>query len=177
MMKKQIQLLLLFGILSSLHTTAAFAQTPLKVCPNPAAPCTSKHKDFAAYEMSFKLPAKIKPNTLYKSEAFYAVILKDKIKVSEKEECDGGEYHKRIENERKQTQKLYPDRKVFAAYQCPDMAAIVYEINGQSYNENFLAVYGGTTMEEANQVLEQAKAKYPKASIKKMRAVFENIQQ
>ena len=57
------------------------------------------------------------------------------------------------------------------------MAAIVYEINGQSYNENLLEVYGGKTLQEANQVIEQAKVKFPKAIIKKMRAVFENIQQ
>ena len=176
-MTLRLQSVFAFCIINAFLIVSGVAQTPLKVCPNPTAPCASKHKDFAAYEMPFKLPTKIKPNTLYKSEAFYAVIFKDKIKVSEKEECDGGEYHKRIENERKQTQKLYPERKVFAAYQCPDMAAIVYEINGQSYNENFLAVYGGTTLEEANQVLEQAKVKFPKAIIKKMRAVFENIQQ
>ena len=176
-MKLCLQTLLFFCLLTTLLVFSAFAQTPLKVCPDPAAPCTSNHKEFAPYEMPFKLPAKIKPNTDYKSEPFFAVILKDKIKVSAQEECDGGEFHKRIENERKQTQKVYSDRKVFAAYQCPDMAAITYEINGKAYNENFVAVYGGTTQEEANQVLVKVKVKYTKADVKKMRVLFENIQQ
>jgi len=176
-MKLRLTVLLPLWIFTSPLVFSTLAQTPLKVCPDPAAPCASKHKDFAPYEMPFKLPAKIKPNTPYKSEPFFAIILKDKIKVSAEEECDGGEFHKRIENERKQMQKLYPERKVFASYQCPDMAAITYEINGKGFNENFIAVYGGTTQEEANQVIEKVKAKYPKAIVKKMRAVFENIQQ
>lgn len=176
-MRRYLQFLLFFCLLTTLLVRSTYAQTPLKVCPDPATPCASKHKDFAPYDLSFKLPAKIKPNTPYKSEPFFAIILKDKIKVSAEEECDGGEFHKRIENERKQTQKLYPERKVFASYQCPDMGAIEYEINGKGYNENFVAVYGGTTQEEANQVFEKVKAKYPRAVVKKMRAVFENIQQ
>ena len=176
-MNLRLQTLLFFYLFTTLLVCSSFAQTPLKVCPDPAAPCASKHKEFAPYDMPFKLPAKIKPNTPYKSEPFFAVLLKDKIKVSAEEECDGGEFHKRIENERKQTQKFYPERKVFASYQCPDMGAIEYEVNGKGYNENFVAVYGGTTQEEANHVLEKVKAKYPKAVVKKMRAVFENIQQ
>jgi len=175
--KHGIRSLFFFCCMNSLLVIPSFAQTPLQICANPAAPCVSKHKEFAAYELSFKLPAKIKANTPYKSAPFFAVMLKDKIKVSEQEECDGGEYHKRLENERKQTQKLYPERKVFASYQCPDMGAIGYEVNGQSYNENFIAIYGGATPEEANQMLDKVKAKYPKATIKKMRAVFEDIQQ
>src|SRR5437868_2919225 len=77
------------------------AQTPLKVCPNPAAPCKSKHREFYPFDLSFNLPAKIKPNVDYKSAPFFAVMIKEKIQVSEKEECDGGEYHKRVENDRK----------------------------------------------------------------------------
>src|SRR5262245_36489316 len=111
MSKSKICLTLLTTAISLLPFFA-FAQTPLKVCPNPAAPCINKHGGrFAEYELSFRLPAKFKPNTFYKSEPFYAVILKDRIKVTEKEECDGGEYHQRIENERKQIQKSFPDRK------------------------------------------------------------------
>jgi hypothetical protein len=153
------------------------AQTPAKVCPNPATPCKSKHRDFYPYDLSFTLPAKIKNNTPYKSEVFFAIMLKDKIKVTEAEECDGGEFTQRIENERKQAQKLFPNQKVFASYQCPDMGALSYEINGQPYNENFFAVYAGTNMLEADTVLTQAQTKYPKATVKKMRVIFENIVQ
>ena len=153
------------------------AQTLLQVCGNPTAPCKSKHKEFAPYELSLVLPARIKTNSGYKSEVFFAVILKDKIPVTETEECDGGEFHTKIENERKKVQTLFPKHKVFAGYQCPDMAAIGYLINGQPHNENFLAVYGGATIEDANIVLFAAQGRYPKAAIKKMQAVFEHIVQ
>ncbi|MEW6131001.1 MAG: hypothetical protein AB1757_28480 [Acidobacteriota bacterium] len=153
------------------------AQTPLKVCPNPNAPCKSKHREFYPYDLSFVLPAKVKNNTPYKSEVFFAIILKSTIKLSENEECDGGEFSTKVENERKQAQKLFPHNKVFASHQCPDMGALSYEINGQPLNENFIAVYGGTNMLEADTILADAKAKYPKAVVKKMRVIFENIVQ
>ena len=46
--------------------------------------------------MSFGVPAKIKPNTSYKSAPFYAIILKD-FKQSG-DDCDGGEYTRGIES-------------------------------------------------------------------------------
>lgn len=153
------------------------AQTPLKVCVNPNSPCKSKHRDFYPYDLSFTLPARIKDNTPYKSEIFFAIILKGNIKLSETDECDGGEFSTKVENERKQAQKLFPNNKVFASHQCPDMGALSYEINGQPLNENFIAVYAGANMLEADTLLTQAQTKYPKAVIKKMRVVYENIVQ
>lgn len=173
----------LFCIFTIMLFTVAATQAPaaaqglLKVCANPATPCKSKLKEFAPYELSMMLPARVKQNTPYKSEVFFAVMVKDAIRVAENEECDGGEFHKRIEAERQQLQKLFPNNKVFAGHQCPDMAAIGYLINNQPHNENFIAVYGGATMEAATMILQAAKLKYPKATIKKMQAVFENIVQ
>lgn len=158
-------------------TLSVTAQTPLKVCSNPNSPCKSKHRDFYPYDLSFTLPAKIRNNTPYKSEIFFAVILKNKITLAEKDECDGGEFSTKVENERKQAQKLFPNNKVFASHQCPDMGALSYEVNGQPLNENFIAVYGGANMLEADTILTEAKTKYPKAVVKKMRVVYENIVQ
>jgi hypothetical protein len=153
------------------------AQTPLKVCPNPAAPCKSKHRNFYPFDLSFNLPAKIKPNVDYKSAPFFAIMLKDKIQVSEKEECDGGEFHTRIENDRKKIQTLFPDRKVFASYQCPDMGALTYIGNGNPLNDNFIAVYAGETQAEANLTLAFVQSKYPKATLKKMQVIYNLIDQ
>jgi hypothetical protein len=153
------------------------AQTPLKICPNPAAPCKSRHREFYPYDLSFNLPAKIKVNTDYKSAPFFAVLLKENIQVSAKEECDGGEFHKRVESERKTIQTIFPDRKVFASYQCPDMGALSYTVNGKPANDNFIALYAGETQEEANQALFLAQIKYPKATLKKMQVIFNQIEQ
>jgi hypothetical protein len=153
------------------------AQTPSKVCPNPAAPCKSKHREFYPYDLSFTLPAKIKPNTDYKSAPFFAVMLRENIKVSEAEECDGGEFHIRVENDRKKIQTFFPDKKVFASYQCPDMGALSYTVSGKPRDDNFIALYAGETQEEANQTLALAKIKYPKATLKKMQVSFERIVQ
>jgi hypothetical protein len=170
----QISILVLFSFCSLL---AVQAQTPLKVCPNPAAPCKSKHREFYPFDLSFNLPAKIKPNVDYKSAPFFAVILKDKIQVSEKEECDGGEFHIRIENDRKKIQTNFPDRKVFASYQCPDMGALTYTVNGKSLNDNFIALYAGDTQEAANLTLALAQTKFPKATLKKMQVIYNLIDQ
>lgn len=161
----------------SASSFTGIAQTPLKVCPNPAAPCKSKHREFYPYDLSFNLPAKIKVNTDYKSAPFFAVMLKENIQVSANEECDGGEFHKRVENERKKIQAIFPDKKVFASYQCPDMGALSYTVNGKEANDNFIALYAGETQEEANQALFLAQIKYPKATLKKMQVIFNQIDQ
>jgi hypothetical protein len=176
-MKNRFQTLLGFVVLLNLLTFSASAQTPAKVCPNPAAPCKSKHREFYPYDLSFTLPTKIKPNIDYKSAPFFAVILKENIKVSETEECDGGEYHKRVEADRKKIQTSFPDKKVFASYQCPDMGALSYTVNGQPLNINFIALYAGETQAEADLTLLLAKSKFPKATLKKMQVIFNRIEQ
>jgi hypothetical protein len=176
-MKKRFQSFSISTLLMTVFLLSASAQTPLKVCPNPAAPCKSKHREFYPYDLSFTLPAKIKVNTDYKSAPFFAVMLKENIKVSANEECDGGEYHKRVETDRKKIQTIFPDKKVFASYQCPDMGALAYVSGGKPLNDNFIAVYAGETVEEANQFLALAKFKYPKATLKKMQVIFNQIEQ
>jgi hypothetical protein len=149
------------------------AQTSLKVCPNPAAPCQSKHKSFEKYELSFTLPKVIKPNVAYSSAPFYAVILKS---FSEPE-CDQGEYSTDVERVRLDAQKMFPGRKVFADNQCPDMGAVAYTFNGKPNARVFVAVYAGDTQTDASQVLAKAKERYPNARQVRMQASFERIEQ
>lgn len=176
-MKKVLQAFTTSLICFSLLSLPAIAQTSLKVCPNPAAPCKSKHREFYPYDLSFTLPAAIKANVDYKSATFFAVMVKENIQVSEKEECDGGEFHKRVEAERKKIQVDFPDKKVFASYQCPDMGALSYFVNGQPLNDNFIALYAGATQGEADLTLLFAKSKFPKATLKKMQVIFNRIEQ
>ena len=152
------------------------AQAPLKVCADPSAPCKSPNKEFAPYELSFQLPKRLRPNVGYKSAPFWAVLLKLK-SADPDADCDEGEYSSKLENERKQVQSMFPDRKVFADQQCPDMGAVSYTISGKNNVNTFVAVYGGATRAEAETLLLKAKHKYPGASIKSMQVIFEQTEQ
>lgn len=152
------------------------------VCPIPIQPCRHKEKEFADWELSFKLPAKITPNKTYSSAPFYAVMLKTY--KSEDDDCDGGEYIEALEAERKQLQKSQPERKVFAAYACPNMDAVNYDFEGRwdkakdvELIGNFIAVYAGQTAEEAKTLRQSLLDEYPKATVKKMTAQWERIEQ
>ena len=151
------------------------------VCPIPGEPCRHKDKEFADWELSFKLPAKILPNKTYSSAPFYAIILKTQKSV---EDCDGGEYIEALEAERKEFQSSQPDRKVFASYGCPNMDAVNYDFEGRMdatgdyvLIDNFIAVYAGETAEEAEVLRRSVRDEYPKAVVKKMTVNWERIVQ
>jgi len=151
------------------------------VCADPAKPCHHKEKHIDDWELSFRLPAKLQPNKTYSSVAYYAVMLEV---YDSAEDCDGGEYREEIEAERKELQKDNFGRKVFAEYGCPNMAAVGYDFEGKwdakkerTLIGDFLAIYAGDTKEEAGQLLEKLKPRYPKASIKRMTANYEWIVQ
>lgn len=151
------------------------------VCPDPEKPCRHKGKEFADWELSFRLPAKIAPNKTYSSAPFYAVLLKTYKSV---EDCDGGEYIEAIENERKEFQNAQPDRKVFASYGCPNMVAVNYDFYGRwdankesVLIDNFIAVYAGETEEEAEVLRRSVRDEYPKAVVKRMTTNWERIEQ
>jgi hypothetical protein len=143
-------------------------ETSTEVCPNPSAPCQHKQKRFEPYELSFRLPSKLK-KTIYKSSVFYGIILET---IAESD-CDEGETSSVMENKRKNAQAFLSDHKVFADHQCPNMTAVSYIFNGEPNTGSFLGVYAGETMEEAEEVLATAKERYPEASIKKMQVVFD----
>lgn len=151
----------------------ANAEPLAAICPDPARPCASAEKTFAPYELTFQLPDKLEPNKDYKTRPFQAVILKTFPKFEPGgNECDGGEFSTKVEQQRVQLQKLFPDRKVFAAHQCPDMGAVLYEVTGKPYGQFFIAVYGGETQAEAKQVVAQTRGKLSRPIIKEMRAVY-----
>lgn len=157
------------------------AQAVGEVCADPSKPCHHKDKKFDDWELSFKLPARIQANKTYESAPFYAIILKT---YTIDAECDGGEYVGDIEAARRREQSNQLDRKVFASYQCPNMAAVQYEFEGKWTADkeslavgNFLAIYAGKTQTEAAEALRIMKGEYPEAILKKMTATYERIQQ
>lgn len=164
-------------------TTPIPAVAANAVCPDPAKPCKNKDIPFDEWAISFKLPAQVKPNKTYRSEQFYAIIVKVYETGPDEDPCDGGEYIESMETERKALQKEHPERKVFASYLCPNMGATEYEFpgskkaNGEALVDNFIAIYAGQTKEDAEKLLPALKMKYPKAAIKPMTSLAEWIYQ
>jgi hypothetical protein len=160
--------------------TAAKVALTNAVCSNPAKPCQHRGKEFAEWELSFRLPAKIVANKTYFSAPFYAVLLK----TYKPEDCSDGEYMKAVEKERKKLQNTQRRNKVFAFFSCPNMDVVGYEFEGswderreRVLNPNFLAVYAGEREEAAEQLRNRMLVKYPKAKVKRMVANWERIEQ
>jgi hypothetical protein len=149
------------------------------VCPDPAAPCKGVTLPFAKYDMQFHLPAKLKPNVNYKSEPFYAVILKTYNEI----ECNDEDISTSVENERMRIQKTFQGRKVFATYECPNMDCISYEFPGavdaagNALITTFIAVYAGKSESEAKEFLGYVETTYDNVQLKRMTASYEVIDQ
>lgn len=157
----------LFAALSLLFLSLpANAQQLMTVCPRPNAQCQSSYA-FAAYQLPFTIKEKLVFGKNYKSQPFYAIILKS-VKAAGDPDCSYVS-----ETERLESQTIWPDRKIFASRNvCPE-ELVAYE--NVDPNVNFLAVYAGTTLSEARRVLSQVKAngRYPQAYIKRTRVILE----
>jgi hypothetical protein len=158
---------------------ATSPKTSDEVCPDPQKPCRHRQKNFDEWELSFNLPAKIKRNVNYKSAAFYAVIIK-----KSDEGCGELDMNSALETERLRVQKLFPTRKVFAEYSCPNMDAVGYDFAGKLDKSgervlymDYIAVYAGKSLEEANQLIGELRKKFPKAEVKKMTANWQRLEQ
>ena len=150
------------------------------VCPDPKEPCHHKEKRFDDWELSFRMPSKLSANRTYSSAPFYAVILE----TYEFPDCDGGEVSLDIEKKRKEVQRLYPQRKVFASYECPNMAGVIYEFDGKWDEKrvelvvgDFLAIYAGESRDDALSLLNELQPQFPGAVVKQMAATFARIVQ
>jgi hypothetical protein len=148
------------------------------VCPEPLKPCHHADREFADWELPFKLPAKIVANKTYSSASFYAVILK-----KYDDGCDEMDYDSKIEAERIRTQKAFPNRKVFAEYSCPNLDAVHYDFAGKRDASServlfmdYIAVYAGETEAEARALLDEVQEDFPQATLKKMTADYERLE-
>lgn len=140
-------------------TNIASADTQGKIQPDPSNPC--RGGDFKPHELCFETPKDEVTRAEYLSEPFYAIILKTA------ERCAI------TEDERLQTQGLFPQNKVFSMrFYCDEN--IEENISYTNVNDKFgfLAVYAGQTLKEANARLAEVKAagRFPGANIRRMRA-------
>ncbi len=149
------------------------------VCPEPNLPCDHKDRQFADWELSFRLPTKIVANRAYKSAPFYAVILK-----KYEEGCGELDVNEPVEQERQRIQKLFPSRKVFAEFSCPNMDAVNYDFPGKMSADgerflymDYIAVYAGVEEIEGKEIFDLLKKDYPQAQLKRMTANYSLIEQ
>ena len=136
------------------------------ICHQPTAKCASSYS-FAPHQLPFTIKEKLEFGKSYRSEQFYAVVLKS-VKASGDSDCSIV-----TEAERLEEQKMWPTRKVFASHlNCPE-ELVLYENADQNFN--FLAVYAGKTLKEAQRLLNQIKVnpRYSQAYLKRMRVILE----
>lgn len=130
-----------------------------KVHPDPAKP----YPGFKPHELSFQTPNDGIARPEYRSEPFYAIILKTvpACRVTEQE--------------RLAVQALLPGRKVFATrFGCDDNPEENIHYTNVNPAFGFIAVYAGATPAQASQVLARVKAmgRFPGANIRQMQAVL-----
>lgn len=133
-----------------------------KICGNPKIECRTGNVTFKAHEIPFKTPRGNR--VIYESEPFYAIILKS-VKLKGNVTCENAI----SESERLEIQDLFQNNKVFAL-KCSDAGDIYYT---NIVNDiNFIAVYAGKTLVEANSFLKTVRvnAKFKGANLRKMKA-------
>jgi hypothetical protein len=150
-----------------LIANASAAQTRRKpakrppVCGNPNVTCGGDIK-FQPNELPIRLPHNA---VIFDSDLFYAVILQSA--PSPPESCDNFI----PEPERLAAQTLFPQNKVFTT-RCAEPGQVSY--SNTSSKAQFMAVYAGATLADANKMLAKVKAtgKFPGANIRRMRAML-----
>jgi len=139
---------------------AAGVDSQGKVQPDPTGPQRAC-RGLKPHELCFERPRDGVARAEYLSEPFYAVILKTT------EPC------MITEEERLQAQALFPRSKVFSMrFQCSDNFEENITYTNVDAKFGFIAVYAGTTLEEAKKRLAEVNAtgKFPGANIRKMQA-------
>ena len=171
--------LLLMLLTSARIIFADEVQTPGQVCGSSLEPCKPPAQTliqvlFQPYDLTFRVPPQLKWQTNYYSATFYAIILKSRKALPD----DGPASQKKCsgyftEEERMKVQDLFPENKVFASrFGCSGKNAIFYTDTNTDYN--FLAVFAGQTLVEAEAFLRQVKAKgFSDANLRKMQVILE----
>ncbi len=133
-----------------------------RICGNPQVKCRTGNVVFQRHEIPFEVSKG--SAVIYDSESFYAVILKT-VKLNADINCENAI----SEDERLESQKLFKSNKVFAL-KCSDAGDVYY--TNVANDVNFIAVYAGKSLTEANNFLKtvQATGKFKGANVRKMQA-------
>jgi len=133
----------------------------LSVCGNPNVTCVTS-LTFEPYALPFQMPQN---SVIYDTDQFYVVILKSVSTANNN--CD----NYIPEPERLAAQKFFPNQKVFAS-RCAEPGQVSY--SNTNPNTNFMAVYAGNTLADANRMLATVLAtrKFTGANIRRIRATI-----
>lgn len=155
-----VALMLLISSISIAQTRRKPAKRPV-ICGNPNLTCGGE-VTFQPNELPFRIP---KNAVIYDTDLFYAVILRSV--PSPEESCDNFI----PEPERLAAQTLFANNKVFSS-RCAEPGQVSY--TNTNSKAQFMGLYAGMTMAEANAMLAKVKAtgKFPGANIRRMRAVI-----
>ena len=155
-------LVFIFAVSDSLPQSRSTGKRPRgSVCGNPNLPCRTS-ATFQPNDLPFRVPQN---SVIWDTELFYAVVLKSL--TSTEDNCEVFI----PESDRLQAQALFPDRKVFSN-RCYDIENLFYTNVDPKFR--IMAVYAGSTLAEANRVLESVKStgKFPGAYLRRMRTGF-----
>ena len=149
-------------VITFLMNVSAQRRRPVRhpaICGDPNITCGSDFQ-FENYDLPFRIP---RSAVIYDTDLFYAVILRSA--PSTPESCDNFI----PEPERLAAQTLFTRNKVFTS-RCAEPGHVSY--SNTSSKAQFMAVYAGMTIAEANRILAKVKAtgKFPGANIRRMRA-------
>ena len=140
-------------------TGAALADTTGKIHPPTSPACAA----FKPHELCFETPKDEIARAEYRSEPFYAVMLKtaERCSIAEKE--------------RLEIQALFPRNKVFSnSFQCGEDSEENINYTNVAEKVGFLAVYAGPTPADAAKLMleVQATGRFAGANVRKMQAVL-----
>lgn len=151
------------AVLAALAVTGwlapARAQTPGKICFDPARPCSG----FKAHDLSFALADDGKARGEQRSAPFFAVILQTPARC------------RASEKERQEAQAHFPGNKVFMTrFECDQDPENNVTYTNVDAKRGFIAVYGGENRAVAAEVLAKAKAlnRFPGATLRRMEVVY-----
>ena len=140
-----------------IHRIATTAEG--RIFPDPAQP----HPGFKAHQLAFATPRDGMARAEFRSQPFFAVILKTAPRCSV------------TEAERLQVQAMFPSNKVFAPrFECDDSSEEHVTYTNVDPTFGFLAVHAGATSKDAETMLATARSsgRFPGANIRRMQAVL-----
>ena len=147
------------AVLSAIGSAGADDKLPGQIHDYPGEENASNYKP---HQLEFEFHNDGIARAEFRSEEFYAIILKSAERCAVKEE------------ERLQIQSLFPKNKVFMnLFDCDDPEDNITYSN-TDWNYSFIAVFGGRKLEQAQRLLEDndLATKFPGANIRKMQAIW-----
>jgi hypothetical protein len=131
--------------------------------------CVPQYEGFAPHDLPFLTGrAALGTGTRHESFEFYAVML-ESVRAGTGAARGGCAFVG--EKKRLAAQRLFPRHKVFASRHLCAGNVVAYE--GAAADFNFMAVCGGRTEEEAQELLAEARRRFPGANVRRLKVVLD----